>query len=83
MVAKSLPLMFLESFTEAMNELVQFLDRTAQELHHIIQTPQTVKRKWADLGRSGFKLHRSGDAKNTVPLFLVIVERFLKQDGDH
>lgn len=81
-VSESLPLLLLERLTEAVDELLQFLGVAAQELPDVLHAPQAVWRRRVVLGRAGLHLHGPGDAQDAVALLLVVVEGFLKQDGD-
>lgn len=82
MVSESLPLLLLEGLTEALDELVQFLGVAAQELPDILHTLQAVRRQRVLLCRTLVHVDGPGDAQDAVALLLVVVERFLKQDGD-
>ena len=83
MVSESLPLLLLKGLTKAVDELVQFLGMTAQELLDILQAPQAVRGWRTALSWVLLHFHWPGDAQNAVALLLIIVEGFLKQDGDH
>lgn len=82
-VSESLLFLLLEGLTEAVDELVQFLGVASQELLNIVQAPQAVRRRRTHLVWAWIHLHGPGDAQDAVALLLVIVEGFLKQDGDH
>lgn len=81
-VSEPLPLLLFEGLTKAVDELVQFLGVTSQELPDVLQAPQAVGGWRAELGRARIHLNRPGDAQDAVALLLVVVEGFLKQDGD-
>lgn len=88
-VSQSLPLLLFEGLTEDLDELVQFLGVAAQELSDVLQALQAVGGRRArlslagvPLALAGVHLHWSGDAQDAVALLLVVVEGFLKQDGD-
>lgn len=88
-VPESLPLLLFEGLTEELDEFVQLLAVAAQELPDVLQALQAVGGRRARLslagvrlGLAGVHLHRSGDAQDAVALLLVVVEGFLKQDGD-
>lgn len=81
-VSESLPLLFLEGLTKAQDELVQFLGVAAQELLDILQALQAVRGQRVLLCRTRVHLDGARDAQDAVALLLVVVERFLKQDGD-
>lgn len=88
-VSESLPLLLLEGLTEDLDEFVQFLGVAAQELSDVLQALQAVGGRRAQLSLArvhlalaGVHLHWSGDAQDAVALLLVVVEGFLKQDGD-
>lgn len=82
MVSESLPLLLLEGLTEAVDELVQFLSVATQKLPDVLQALQAVGGRRAELGRVGVHLDGPRDAQDAVALLLVVVESFLKQDGD-
>lgn len=81
-VSESLPLLLLEGLAKALDELVQFLGVAAQELPDVLQALQAIGGRQADICRVGLHLHGPGDAQDAVALLLLIVEGFLKQDGD-
>lgn len=81
-VSESLPLLLFEGLTEAVDEFVQLLGVAAQELPDLLQALQTVWGRWAELTRARLHLDGPGDAQDAVALLLVIVEGFIKQDGD-
>ncbi len=82
MVSESLPLLLFEGLTEAVDEFVQFLGVAAQELPDVLQTLQAVGGRRAELVRARVHLDGPGDAQDAVALLLVVVEGFLKQNGD-
>lgn len=81
-VSESLPLLLSEGLTEAVDEFVQFLGVASQELPYVLQALQAVRGRRAQLGRARLLLDGPGDAQDAVALLLVVVEGFLKQDGD-
>lgn len=88
-VSESLPLLLFEGLTEDLDEFVQLLAVAAQELPDVLQALQAVGGRRArlslagvHLALAGVHLHWSGDAQDAVALLLVVVEGFLKQDGD-
>lgn len=87
MVAKSLPLLLLEALAEDLDEFVQFVGVATQELAHVLQALQAVRRRrqrWRRLRLrlAGVHLHGPGDAQDAVALLLLVVEGLLEQDGD-
>lgn len=81
-VPESLPLLLPEGLTEALDVLVHLLGVAAQELPDVLQAPQAVRRRRADLGQARVHLHGPGDAQDAVALLPVVVEGLLEQDGD-
>lgn len=88
-VSEALPLLLFEGLTEDLDEFVQFLAVAAQELSDVLQALQAVGGRRAQLSLAGVHLalagvhlHWSGDAQDAVALLLVVVEGFLKQDGN-
>lgn len=81
-VAESLSFLHPEGLTEALDQFVQLLGVTAQELPDVLQTLEAVGSRQPEISWTRFHLHGPGDAQDAVALLQVVVKGFFKQDGD-